>query len=78
MSPLTHDLLKCGLFAVFISAFGTCFWANGRMMRRGRDSGYGLFDPRRTLAGASGIEPPIFFAAVIILATAGKRIAALH
>jgi hypothetical protein len=78
MSPIIHDTLKYGLFAVLVAALGAGFWANGRMMRRARELGYGIFDLRRLSVHLTAIEFPIFIAAVLVGFAAANGIAALR
>jgi hypothetical protein len=65
MSPFT-------LTAVFLAACGIGMWAAPRMIRRARESGYKLIDPRTMLAVLRGIEFGIFIAGLLFAVAIAK------
>ena len=71
---------KFALFAAFFAAMATGMWANSRMMKRMRESGYRywLINPMSSFAAWRSIEFPIFILAVLVGAGAVMALKALE
>jgi hypothetical protein len=53
--------LKIALVVVFVLAVATGIWANSRMRKRARESGFPIWDPRSAIA-ALGLNDVLVFA----------------
>jgi hypothetical protein len=77
MFPILITIAKGALIAVFIASFLLGMWLNSRLLRRQRESGYRLFDPRRSFAGWKTDELFMFVIVVCIGVGAGMALNAL-
>jgi len=63
MSP-SVTVIKYALLAIFFGVPATCAWANSRMMKRGRESGYPFWHPMAAVSAWRGPEILVFIVAL--------------